>query len=290
MQQNGFNINDNEAKNMALQKLMSDTLTITIASPDGIKAKQTITHYPYFYDYEDFKGEKDYRNFFTTKCLATGSGQCNSLPAVYAGYAEKLNAKCYLAFAPLHSFIKYPAKNGKIHSYEPTSNWNISDKWYEDNLFISAKAKASGIYLDTLNKKQIIANCMNDLAFGYMQKFGAADGVFIKDCVATAMQYFPKKNNIEAYFIYSSLLARQLYQVMDENKITNLRDIQKVPAAVKLYNALLQNEEAIKNMGYQELPEQLYDELMQQHEFKGRKQAAKNKDGKQKRDLFVKSF
>lgn len=287
--QNGYNPKDNEAKHLAIQKYLKDTLTITITSPDGIKPPQKITHYPYFYDYEDFKGEKDYRNYFITKCIATGSGQCNSLPAAYNAYAEKLGAKSYLTFAPHHSFNKYPDNKGNMKSYEPTSSWHISDKWYSDNMFISPKAKASGIYLDTLNRKQIVANCMLDLAFGYLQKYGAADGEFVKDCIASAMQYFPKKNNIHAYLVYSSTLVRQLKMVLDNEGIRDLKNINQSQEATEIYNALMKNEEMIKQLGYQDTPEQLYEEMMQQHEFKGKKQQEKNLSGKEKRNLFVKT-
>ncbi|MCL4817234.1 MAG: hypothetical protein KJZ56_11380 [Flavobacteriales bacterium] len=288
--QNGHSLKDNDALHLGIQKFMSDTLIVTMANPDNPNMPKKTIHLPFFYDYEDFKGEKDFRNYFLTKCLATGSGQCNSMPAVYSSLADGLGAKSYLTFAPHHSFIKYPDNNGNIHSYEPTSNWKIADKWYQDNMFISPKAKANGIYLDTLNKKQIVANCMIDLAFGYLQKHGAADGEFVKECIASAMQHFPKQNNIHAYFVYSSLLARQLDRVLYENKITDLKYISKVPEAQELYNALLKNEEIITKLGYQDQPDPLYDELMKQHEFKGKVQQEKNISGKQKRDLFIKSF
>lgn len=103
------------------------------------------------------------------------------------------------------------------------------------------------------------------------------------------MKYFPKGNNIEAYFVYSSLLSRQLERKLYENNITDLKDINKSPEAQKLYRALMQNEEAIKNLGFQDTPESLYQELMQQHDFKGRQQEAKNISGKEKRNLFIKS-
>jgi len=290
LSQLGYSLKDNDALHLGIQKFLSDTISITINNPDNPNIPKKTSHLPFFYDYEDFKGEKDFRNYFLTKCLATGSGQCNSMPAVYSSIADGLGAKSYLTFAPHHSFIKYPDNNGTIHSYEPTSNWKIGDKWYQDNMFISPKAKANGIYLDTLNKKQIVANCMIDLAFGYLQKHGAADGEFVKECIASAMQHFPKQNNIHAYFVYSSLLARQLDQVLYENKITDLKDISKVPEAQELYNALLKNEATITKLGYQDQPDPLYDELMKQHEFKGKAQQEKNISGKQKRDLFIQSF
>ena len=156
-------------------------------------------------------------------------------------------------------------------------------------MFVSPQAVKSGIYLDTLNRKQVVANCILDLALGYLQKFGAADGEFVKECVNTSMNYFPQNNNIEAYFIYSSLLSRQLERILNQNNITDLKDIHKLPEAEKLYQALMRNENIIKNLGYQDMPEKRYEELMQQHEFKGKEQEAKNISGKEKRNLFIKS-
>ena len=131
---------------------------------------------------------------------------------------------------------------------------------------------------------------MIDLASGYLKKYGAANGEFVNNCIVNAMQYFPKQNNINAYFVYSSLLARQLEMQLAQNNIKDLKDINKSPEAVKLYNALLKNEEVIKQLGYQDTPEPLYEEMMQQQEFKGKKQQENNVSGKEKRNLFVKTY
>lgn len=156
-----------------------------------------------------------------------------------------------------------------------------------DHLFISPEAARKGIYMDTLNNKQIVANCMIDLAFGYMQKYGAADGKFVLDCLESALPYFPKDNNISAYFVYSSLLARKLDSILKKNKITDLKDISKIPDAEQLYNELQRNEVVIKKMGYQDQPEELYQQMMKQQEFKGRKQQREGYNGKEKRSLFI---
>ncbi len=285
--QNNLNLNNPEALHYGIQKFMSETLTVILPNPDNPNLTKKITHLPFFYDYEDFEGAKDFRNYFITKSLATGGGQCNSMPAIYLVLAEGLGAKAYLSFAPQHSFIKYPDNQGNIHGYEPTSNWKITDKWYQDNMFISPKAKANGIYLDTLNNRQIVANCMLDLAFGYMTKHGAADAVFINDCIQNAVQYFPKNNNIYGYFVYSSLLSRLLEKTLHQYGITDLKDITKSPEAVQLYKALLKNEAIIKQLGYQDMPEEMYLQLMKYHEFKGTQQQV---SGKQKRNLFITTF
>jgi hypothetical protein len=285
--ENGLNPAKNEDLHYGLQKFMRDTLTTTVKLPEDNLGKTT-THFPFAYDYQDFQAEKDFQNYFMTKCLATGTGQCNSLPATYLAIAEKLGAKTYLSFAPQHSFIKYPDSKGAIHAYEPTSNWKISDKWYVEHMGINPSAIESGIYLDTLNKKMIVANCMLDLAFGYMKKYGAADGKFVTDCINTAMQYYPRKNNITAYFLKGSLLARQLEYLLYSNGIKDLKDMRKVQGATELYQALLQNEAMIQKLGYQELPEAMYLEMMQYHEFRGKLQ--QNTNTKQKRNLFSTSM
>lgn len=284
--QNGYNPKKNEDLHYGLQKFMKDTLTITIKQPENNQTKTT-KHFPFSYDYNDFQAEKDFQNYFITKCIATGTGQCNSLPGTYLAIAEKLGAKTYLSFAPQHSFVKYPDSKGAIHDYEPTSNWKISDKWYVDQMGIKSSAINSGIYLDTLNKKMILANCLLDLAFGYIKKYGATDGKFVTDCINTSMQYYPRKNNITAYFLKSSLLARQLENLLYTNGIKDLKDMGKVQGATELYQELLNNETVIQNLGYQEMPEQMYLEMMQYHYAKGKTQQEQNINTKQKRNLFT---
>jgi hypothetical protein len=288
MKQNGYNSKSNADLHLAIQQFMGDTLVIreNIKDDAWMTAKK-ITHYPFFYDYDDYTYEKDFRNQFVTKTVATGSGQCHSLPALYSALAQQLGAKSYISFAPNHDFVKYPDNTGKIHNYEPTSNWKISDKWYQDHLFIGAEAKRNKIYLDTLNTKQVVANCAIELAISYMKKYGIADARFVDECLETAIPYFPNGNNIYIHLVISSKLARMLDRELRKSGITDLNNIRKSPSAHILYNALQKNEEHIRQLGYQEIPDQLYDQLMKQHEFKGRIQIL---DGKQKRNLFLESY
>lgn len=285
--QNHYDLHSSASLHTGIQRFMSDTLSITYSIPDKPNLHFNKKHLPFAYDYEDFKGENDFRNFFLTKTLATGSGQCNSLPGVYLVLAEALNVPVYLSFAPYHALIKYPGDGGLVHNYESTSNWNITDEWYMEHLFIGPEAIRSGIYLDTMNKKQIVANCILDLAHSYLMRFGLGDGTFMADCLQEAVGYFPRQNNITAHFLYSSCLARKLDKVLRENDITDLKDITKAPGAVELYKALAQNEERIKNLGYQEPPRQLYENMLQQSAFKGKRQQSTGFSGKQKRNMFI---
>lgn len=288
MKANAYDINNNDDKHAAIQKFMSEQLSIveTQSSKDGKITYKTATHQPFFYDYDDYQTEKDHRNSFVTKCLATGGGQCSSMPKVYLLLAEKLNAPAYLSFAPQHSFIKYKTKDGEIENYEPTSNWRINNLWYQENLFISADAIRSGIYLDTLNKQKIIADCMLELATQYIRKMPNDDGKFIQDCLWEVHLHYPRHNNINAYFVYSTLLKGWLSKFIAQNNITDLEQIKKDKWAADLQAEYQKNEAAIKKLGYRDLPEGLYDQMIQEHEMKGNIQKDKQITGKTKRNLF----
>jgi hypothetical protein len=279
--------NDNEALNYAIQKFMADTLSVTLKLPDSRNPSQTVIHLPFHYDYVDFEGAQDYRNFFVTKCISTGYGQCNSMPATYLCLAEALGAKVYLSFAPQHSLVKYPDKKGHLHNYEVTTNWYIPDRWYEDNMFIKPEAIQSGIFLDTLDNREIVANCMVDLAIGYMKKFGPANGQFVMDCLRSADKEFPYHNNIFLYFTYSSLAARYLDREQFYDKTSNLSDTLKNADAKRYYHDLQRNETLIKNLGYQDVPEQAYAQWMRIDTAKGRKQTEYDINSKQNHDLFI---
>jgi hypothetical protein len=289
MKENNYNPNDNEAKHLAIQKFMSEKLTISEVKDTkefGTTIK-TSQHLPFFYDYNDYQAEQDHRNFFVTKALATGGGQCNSMPMVYLLLAEKLNAPTYLTFAPQHSFIKYTKNNGEVENYEPTSNWHINDLWYQENLFIKPEAIASGIYLDTLSKHKIVANCMLELAIQYIRLMPLDDGKFLKKCLWEAHQYFPRDNNIASAFIYSSYLKGLLTLYIAENKITDIEKIKDNEYAYGIQKEYQKNEIYIKELGYQDIPEGIYEAMLQEHEFKGKVQKSYNITGKQKRNLFI---
>lgn len=289
MQENGFDVNDNEAKHIAIQRFMSERLTVGKATKrgDGRTELKTTLHLPFFYDYNDYEAKNDHRNFFVTKCLATGGGQCNSLPMVYLLLAEKLGANAYLTFAPQHSFIKYKNNKGEVENYEPTSNWHINDHWYQDNLFISPEAIRSGIYLDTLNNRKIVANCMLELAVQYIRKMPLDDGEFLTKCLREAYTYYPKQNNIYAYFIYSSYLQGLLTRHLHTHNITDFSQIENDTYAFNIQKEYQKNEQYITELGYQELPEGIYNNLIEQHEFKGAIQKSYNLTGKQIRNAFI---
>jgi RNA polymerase-interacting CarD/CdnL/TRCF family regulator len=288
MKQNGRNLSDKEQVHTAIQKFMSENLSATMitgTAETGFKT-HTVTHSPFFYDYNDYQAQKDARNSFVTKCWATGSGQCSSMPVIYLSLAQGLGVKAYLSLAPYHTFIKYPDNTGKIQNYEPTSNWIISDAWYQQNMFISSKAKASGIFLDTLNTKQVIADCMVNLAVQYMRTLHNIEDSFVLQCLYRASDFFPKKNHIQTYFALSEYLANKLMKILKKHNADKSR-IAHIPEALAVFREMVANEDYIKMLGYQEMPAGMYDEMMNEQAMKGEIQILKGIEGKQKRNLFT---
>ena len=286
--ENHYSLKDNLSLHLGLQKFMSDTLTISNKRNKDIPNPTPITHLGFYYDYQDYKAKIDERSYYVTKTFATGNGQCHTLPIVYLILAEQLGAKSYLSFAPIHSFIKYPDKKGKIHNFEVTSNWQISDQWYIENFNIKSLAIKKGIYLNTMDRQQIVANAMLDLACSYYKKYGIADGSFIKQCVDFAMDYFPNKEaNILGWLLRYKTVSVKLNRIAKKNPDKTREDIEKMPEAKLLiaeYNSI---EAEIESLGYESLPESTYDKIVQNQDNKGKIQQLKQLDNLKKRNLFI---
>lgn len=290
MLQNKLDVQDNTAINYAVQQFMGKPLSITSPrkATDGKTSMKTSTHLPFRYDYNDFTGEKDHRNFFLTKCLASGTGQCNSMPAVYLVLTEALGGRAYLTTAPQHALVKYPDAKGNLRNFEPTSNWDITNEWYMDNMFISTKALKNKLYLSPWSNKQTVADLILQLSYGYFRKFGGADGKFINECIETAEAYFPQHNNLSVYFTRGNLYCYELVQAMRKNGINSISNIGQSPETQRIFEKWQANEQVINDLGYQEQPRDMYIEMMKYHEFRGRSQEENKVDGSKKRDLFVK--
>jgi len=285
MMENKLDLNNNIAVHFAIQKFMSDTLQIGKLIPEMPKVPLTI-HYPFYYDYNDYKAEKDYRSYHVTKGFATGNGQCHILPLMYACIAEGLGAKFYLSMVPIHSFIKYPDNTGAIHNYEVTSNWQMSDQWYKDYMQVRSLAEQKQIYLNKLDRKQIVAEAMLDLAMNYREKFGTADGKFMNECVDFAMNYFPNKEaDIGGWLLKREVVAKKLDRIAYQNHYKTLQDAEHNPEAMELITQMNNLGNKIESLGYTEVDEKMYDEMVE--ESKARHPQLLRKNNLEKRSLFT---
>lgn len=245
-----LNKESNLAKNMMLFRLISDTLKI---KPIG--AERPITHYPIKYDLNDYKSEKHYDSHFVTKLMKSGTGQCMSMPLYYLVLAEKIGAKAYLSYAPHHSFIKIQDNDSTWYNLELTCNAVLSDAHYMNSGYIKAEAIRSRIYLEPLNKKEVVAQMLTELARGYYEKYGLDN--FYLNCANTAIKH--SKNHLEPLImkaIYEERLTLTLAKLLQAPKPEMMQ--QKSPEAYKHYENMQALYNQIDNLGYEKTPDAIY--------------------------------
>lgn len=250
------NSKENIPLNLSIAKAMSDTVSM----PQPNKERNTIS-YPFTYDFNDYYGDKDFNNMFVSKLLATHSGQCHSMPLLYLILAEEVGVKAYLSFSPSHSFIRFKDKRGQLYNYETTQGKLVSDEWVMGSGYINAEAVRNGIFLDTLNKKQVVANCLNDLAMGYYKVFGMSDTAFISSCTDLSLKYYPDKNG-SAYAIKSNMYLYQFIAKMQELGVKGPKEFMISPEGKPLWDKHNTLFTQLQRKGYKNIPRDKYDQWL----------------------------
>jgi len=247
--------NNDMVKNMMLFRLVSDTLKI---KPTG--TEKAITNYPIKYDLDDYKSETNYDSHFVTKLMKSGKGQCYSMPLYYLVLAEQMGANASLAFSPRHSFIKIQDEKGAWYNLELTCNAILSDAHYMNNSYIKAEAIRNRIYLEPLNKKEVVAGMLLELARGYYDKYGLDD--FYLKCVDTALLYSKKDiNALIMKAVYEERLTLTLAKLLEAPKPEIMKE--KSPRAYLHYEKMQALYKQIDGMGYEELPAAIYSKWLE---------------------------
>ncbi len=245
-----LNKDNNLVKNMMLFRLISDTLKI---KPIGYE--RTITHFPIRYDLDDYKSEKHYDSHFVTKLMKSGYGQCYSMPLYYLVLAEKIRAKAYWAFSPRHSFVKIQDEDGTWYNLELTCNAILSDVHYMNSSYIKAEAIRNRIYLEPMDKKEVVAQMLVELARGYYEKFGLDD--FYWNCANTSSQYLSNKlDPLIMKAFYETRLTMLLAKLLEAPNPETMK--QKSPESYKHYENMQALYNRIDNLGYEELSAGIY--------------------------------
>lgn len=280
--ENKFDLRDPEALHYGIQKFMSDTLYITVRG-------KRVGHMPYFYDYIDFNAKQDRRNYFVTKTLSTGTGQCHTFPVTYLILAEAMDVEAYLSYSPRHSFIRYKNNRGVMVNYETTVDRILVDAFYKQTLPVMAAAQKNEVYIRSLTKKQVVATVLFDLAADFIKEHWVADGQIIRRCLTIGKAHFPNQeyiNGSESY-LRQRLYANEINSLVEAKKITNAEDLEKHPEIIKVYNNYMAYMERITKIGVQEFPAEEELRFAQYADEKGRLMKAKGINSKQKRTLFI---
>ncbi|WP_306565382.1 hypothetical protein [Flavobacterium lindanitolerans] len=264
MKERGYDLDSNTAKNFILFQFFSETLQLK-------NSKQK--HLPFKYDFEDYKGVQDYSKMFVTKLLRKSSGQCHSMPLLYLILAEAINAEAYLALSPNHSYIRFPADNGKWYNIELTNGMFSTDSYILQSGYIKSEALQNNIYMQNLSRKELLSALLTDLAQGYIHKYGY-DG-FVDKVIGQALELYP--NSISANMVKANHDTAQFEYVMKQIGINprdnkQLQNIRYYPKAVELLNKVNGQYAVIDNLGYEVMPDEAYQKWLQSMNAEKQKQ------------------
>lgn len=271
-----LNAKNNTALNYGIMKLYQQN-----NSYYDKKTKQSYSVKPFRYDFEDFRGEKDYTKMFTTKMLLTGKGQCHSMPLLYLMIAEQLGAKAYLSLAPQHSFIQFTDNNNNLMNFETTNGNLVSSNWLQQSGFINANALKAKTYLDTLNQRQLYAQCLSDLLLGYMDKFGYDD--FAEQMRQKILQVNP--NNTTANIIDANIKTQIAFQKIKAAGNPKEQDLPNFPEAYQAYLNMQAAYDKVDGLGYQEMPKEAYQKWLKSIEAEKKKQQTKELKEQMNREM-----
>lgn len=250
IEEDNLDKNDNLVKNMMIFRFISDTLIMK----DKTTGKK-LYHYPVKYNYEDYHSRNSFDSHFVTTLMQTGKGQCYSMPLYYLVLAEEMGAEAYWSFSPRHTFVKIQDDEGKWYNIELTCKGVLSDAHYMNNSYIKAEALQNKIYLEPMDKKNVVAQMLIELARGYYHKYGLDD--FYLQCADTAMEYLD--NDLDAIMLksqYQTRLTLTLAHLLNAPKPEDMKA--KSPEAYKHFELMQELYRQIENLGYEELPEDLY--------------------------------
>jgi hypothetical protein len=229
----------NYLTNYAIFTSLFDTVEI-------VEKQYKISTIPFSYSSIDPIGKKDWSNMFVTKLLATHKGNCHSLTYLYKILADELHAKCWLALAPSHIYIRNYSRKIGWYNTELTSSVFPTDAWIATTGYISTDAIRSGIYMDTLSNQQSIALCVLDLAKCYeFQTRNYYDG-FILKCCDLVLKYHSV--NPMALLLKAETLKKVYFKQTEEG----------TPDSTGTYTAMENTYITLAKLHYREMPEKMY--------------------------------
>ncbi|WP_295938664.1 hypothetical protein [uncultured Alistipes sp.] len=166
---------------------------------------------PFTYDFNETVDKRDFSYQFVTKVMRTHTGQCRSLPYYYKILAEAIGAEAYIAYAPVHTFIRYRDEDNLFPedwvNVELTTHQLAPEFHYIEAFEINEAALKNKVYLQPLTDRETVASQLSDLAFAYSLKYQTYDD-FTYRCTNKSLNYYPQ--NYNSYIIMGKTLQRAL--------------------------------------------------------------------------------
>lgn len=238
----------NTAKNMLLFQYFTENMKLGNEN-----------HKPFKYDFDDFWGAKDHSKMFVSKLMNSGTGQCHSMPLLYLMLAEQIGAEAYLSLSPNHSYIRFPDDLGDMQNIELTNGMFTTNTYILESGYIKSEALQNKIYMQNLDKQQLLSQMYTDLAGGYIHKYGYDE--FTGEVLNKSLELYP--NNINSQMLQANYLRNKFEYATKELNIDshNSEDLQNIghyPEVVGLLNQFNSQNQQIENLGYLQMPAEEY--------------------------------
>jgi len=178
---------------------------------------------------------------------------------LYLILCEETGTKANLSFSPSHYYAKFQDQSGNWHNLELTNGRIVSDAFILGSGYITAEALKNHLYMEPLTSKQTIAQCLADLAKGYIQKYGYDS--FVSQCIDSTLKYDP--TNIFARQVRSDYQTLRFEYVVKQVGRPSPEVLKaRYPKIYQLLQERNQTYQIIDASGYQEMPEQAYKEWL----------------------------
>ncbi len=226
----------------------------------------------YTYDFDDYMGKDDFTKIFVTKLMQTHSGQCRSLPLFYKILANEIGSEAYIAYAPMHSFIRHRSEDGKKWiNVELTNHTMPREAFIIENNGVTQRAIQTGVYMRPCNDREIVIELLVEMTYGYERLYGLDS--FVQHCVKTVLQYDP--NNLPAWMRKADKLYCDGVTYQQELR---RRGLPEDRWSLDNYAQYKTAKKKIVDLGYVETPPEMFDAWMKdiQNEIERRKQTTAN--------------
>lgn len=167
---------------------------------------------PFSYDLDDPFGN-NIQSKLIANYLSNKKGNCVSMPILVLLLGQKLGLDISLSTAPEHLFLKFNNGTGQTVNLEATNKAApVDDAVYLSQYPMSDASIKSGIYMQSLNKKETVSVMMTTLMEAFYQRNDQENVIAVADL---ALKYYPK--NISAMLHKGTAYATIIQQEYEQN-------------------------------------------------------------------------
>ena len=187
----GIDVEANLAEINALTARLQSMIPPKATSREKLRALQTFIYEPgpwnegreFSYDLDDPNGD-----IFETRLLSTylrtRKGNCVTMPFLVIVLGQRIGLNVTAATAPLHILVKFTDDDGKTYNLEATSGARGARDAHYRNLFpITDRAIESGLYLDPLNREEMVGLATQTLVDHLLKEGRYEDAMPVSDII-----------------------------------------------------------------------------------------------------------